>query len=158
MQKDTHLINIYLKIHNKQTLTLDDLRYLAQYAPECFEKTCKNVVYNFPASKPVMEPSSDVTKAPLSSDFPQAAFADASSLAESAREASLSPTLQNVVQILNNLKRLEAKEFPVANVEAAEVKDLLGNLYMELLFPHNDTDTFFNAPLQEDLPTFDFRA
>ena len=37
MGKDTHLVNIYLKIHNKQTLTMDDLRYLAQYSPECFE-------------------------------------------------------------------------------------------------------------------------
>ena len=35
MEKDTHLVNIYLKIHNKKTLTMDDLAYLAQYAPEC---------------------------------------------------------------------------------------------------------------------------
>ena len=46
MEKDTHLVNIYLKIHNKRSLTIDDLRYLAKYDPECFEKTCKNVVYN----------------------------------------------------------------------------------------------------------------
>lgn len=56
MGKDTHLVNIYLKIHNKKTLTMDDLAYLAEYAPECFEKTCKNVVYNIPEAKPVMEP------------------------------------------------------------------------------------------------------
>ena len=46
MQKDTYLINIYLKIHNKKVITLDDLSYLAEHDPECFEKTCKNVVYN----------------------------------------------------------------------------------------------------------------
>ena len=28
-------MNIYLKIHNKQSLTVDDLRYLAKYSPEC---------------------------------------------------------------------------------------------------------------------------
>ena len=56
MGEDTRLVNIYLKIHNKQQLFLDDLRYLAKYDPECFEKTCKNVVYNFPEAKPVMEP------------------------------------------------------------------------------------------------------
>lgn len=48
MEKDIHLVNIYLRIHNHETLTMDDLRYLAQYSPECFEITCKNVVYNIP--------------------------------------------------------------------------------------------------------------
>ena len=54
MEKKTELINIYLKIHQKRDLTLDDLRYLAYYDPECFEKTCKNVVYNIPQAKPVI--------------------------------------------------------------------------------------------------------
>lgn len=61
MRKDTHLVNIYLKIHNKKTLTMDDLRYLAKYAPDCFEKTCQNVVYNIPETKPIMEPTSPNT-------------------------------------------------------------------------------------------------
>lgn len=30
MGKDTHLVNIYLKIHHKKVLTMDDLRYLAE--------------------------------------------------------------------------------------------------------------------------------
>ena len=55
MGKDMRLVNIYLKIHNKKVITMDDLAYLAKYAPECFEKTCQNVVYNLPESKPVME-------------------------------------------------------------------------------------------------------
>lgn len=57
MAKDTRLINIYLKIYHKKVLTMDDLGYLAKYDPECFEKTCRNVVYNVPAVKPVMEPA-----------------------------------------------------------------------------------------------------
>ncbi len=56
MEKDTRLINIYLKIHHKRTLTIDDLNYLAEYDPECFKKTCKNVVYNIPETKPIMIP------------------------------------------------------------------------------------------------------
>ena len=28
MGKDTRLVNIYIKIHNKRTLTMDDLKYL----------------------------------------------------------------------------------------------------------------------------------
>ena len=54
MEKKTRLINIYLKIHQKRDLTWDDLEYLARFDPECFEKTCKNVVYNIPQTKDVI--------------------------------------------------------------------------------------------------------
>ena len=37
MEKDTRLINIYLKIHHKRSLTISDLSYLAQYDPECLQ-------------------------------------------------------------------------------------------------------------------------
>ncbi len=137
MGKDMHLVNIYLKIHNKQTLTMDDLRYLAQYAPECFEKTCKNVVYNIPESKPIMEPSP-----PKIPDDEQ-------------KQQSFEQ--QNIEKILENIKRLEANEFPVTDVDANEVKSLLGNLYMELLFPHNDIDTFFNMANSRNTTSFDKR-
>ena len=137
MGKDTHLVNIYLKIHNKQTLTMDDLRYLAQYAPECFEKTCKNVVYNIPETKPIMEPS---VPEPVN------------------EEQKPEPSeQQNIEKVLENLKRLETKDFPVANVDANEVKSLLGNLYMELLFPHDDKDTFFNTTSEGNKSLFDRR-
>ncbi|MBQ2802440.1 MAG: hypothetical protein IJF07_00910 [Lachnospiraceae bacterium] len=137
MKKDTFLINIYLKIHNKQTLTLDDLRYLAQYAPECFEKTCKNVVYNIPETRPIMEPEA----------------------AKAVEETTISQVVnqQNIEMVLENLKRLEAHDFPTANVDVETVKSLLGNLYMELLFPHNDRDTFVNMPSHENTSTFDKR-
>ena len=135
MEKDTHLVNIYLKIHNKKTLTMDDLAYLAQYAPECFEKTCKNVVYNIPESKPVMEPA--------------------------AVEPSMDETViatsdtQNIEDILENLKRLEKNDFPISDIDADEVKSLLGNLYMELLFPHNDIDTFMDMTSDGRTSLFD---
>lgn len=138
MGKDTHLVNIYLKIHNKQTLTMDDLRYLAQYAPDCFEKTCKNVVYNFPKAKPIVDPS-----APPSQNTEP-------------KPQSLEP--QNIEKVLENLKLLEARDFPVSDIDADEVKSLLGNLYMELLFPHNDKDTFFNMSYPENTCFFDRRV
>ena len=54
MDKNNRLINIYIKIHNKRTITMEDLQYLAKYDPECFRKTCANVVYNMPETKAVM--------------------------------------------------------------------------------------------------------
>ena len=173
MAKDTHLINIYLKIHNKQHLTMDDLRYLAQYAPECFEKTCKNVVYNFPAAKPIVDPSADERQKALAQYQPPGSSTELSEqqvlcgvhtpeasehFVQTPEQHLQSPEQQNITQILENLKRLETNDFPFTNVEADDVKSLLGNLYMELLFPHNDKDTFFNAPLFDAAPSIDFKV
>lgn len=49
-------------------------------------------------------------------------------------------------------------EFPVADIDAEDVKNLLGNLYMELLFPHNDKDTFMEMSNQGNFPSFDRKA
>lgn len=133
MGKDTNLINIYLKIHNKKSLTMDDLRYLAEYDPECFEKTCKNVVYNIPEVKPIMEPETseslknELMLTPMRNEFEAEAV-----------------EWQGIEKILENLKRLEISDIPISDVDADKVKNLLGNLYMELLFPHNDKYTFVN--------------
>ncbi len=144
MEKNTHLINIYLKIHHKKPLTIDDLRYLAEYAPECFEKTCKNVVYNIPEAKPIMEPHPKVEPAKKKS---------------SGDEAKPEPFgQQKIERILENLKRLEINDFPVADIDADKVKGLLGNLYMELLFPHNDKDTFMSVANSGITSTFDTKA
>ena len=138
MGKDTHLINIYLKIHNKKTLTMDELGYLAEYDPECFAKTCKNVVYNIPETKSIMEP-----------------IASVSTYNETELESS---EQQNIEKILENLKRLELNDFPVTNIDVGKVKSLLGNLYMELLFPHNDKDTFIKMTDNEIISSFDKKA
>lgn len=165
MGKDTRLVNIYLKIHNKRAITMDDLRYLAEYSPECFEKTCKNVIYNRPETKPVMTPAT--------SDIPNNLWnppATASSSPENATveksllkaEFTSSPAPQeNITQILANLSHLESGTFPISHIDAGEVKNLLGNLYMELLFPHNDKDSFFDmgyAMGYEAAPQFDCKA
>lgn len=138
MGKDTRLVNIYLKIHQKKTLTMDELGYLAEYDPECFAKTCKNVVYNIPETKPIMEVPA-----------PQDSHEDA--------ETEWSER-QNIEKILENLKRLEMNDYPVSSVDTDRVKNLLGNLYMELLFPHNDQETFMDMTGLESGSLFDKKA
>lgn len=137
MEKDVHLVNIYLKIHNKRPLTMDDLEYLAKYDPECFAKTCENVVYNIPESKPIMEVKMELAEVESKNSQPE------------------DFERKNIKKILENIKRLEKKEFPVVNIDAGKVKDLLGNLYMELLFPHNDKETFIGMPEEEIISKFD---
>lgn len=135
MGKDTGLVNIYLKIHHKKPLTMDDMRYLAAYDPECFAKTCKNVVYNIPEAKPVMEPA-----------VPEVLHD------ESAPETS---KWQGIEDVLERLKRLEMNDFPDIKLDNERVKRLLGDLYMELLFPHNDKNTFMNMAGDSNTSLFD---
>lgn len=150
MEKDTRLINIYIKIHHKKTLTMHDLDYLAQYDPECFEKTCKNVVYNIPEAKPIMIP--DVQELSQNPEFIQK------------DEAKFEPELpewQSIEKVLENLKQLEMNDYPIVDIDADKVKSLLGNLYMELLFPHNDNYPFMDLTDMMDkinIPSFDKRA
>lgn len=150
MEKDTRLINIYLNIHNKRPITLDDLRYLAEFSPECFEKTCQNVIYNKPETKTIMEPHSPTPRDTLETTN-TATFSDFD-------EKDPVVTRKNIDQILANLKRLEADDFPVTDISPDEVKNLLGNLYMELLFPHNDQDTSMDMMEGEYKSVFDRRV
>lgn len=135
MGKDTRLVNIYLKIHNKRTLTMNDLAYLAEFDPECFAKTCKNVIYNIPEAKPIME-----------SPAPEALH----------DEPKPEPSdWQSIDIILERLKRLEMHDLPDINIDSEEVKSLLGNLYMELLFPHNDQYGFMDMADHGNTSLFD---
>lgn len=147
MAKDPRLLNIYLKIHNKRSLTMDDLQYLAIYSPECFEKTCKNVVYNFPNAKPIMEPAPETAPEPANVQPNEPINVQDYVMTEQ----------QKIDQVLENLKRLEHNDMPQTNVNAREVKDLLGNLFMELLFPHNDQLGTLNMP-GEETSSFDFKV
>ena len=140
MGKDIHLINIYLKIHNKRALTMDDLQYLASHSPECFEKTCKNVVYNIPETKNIMEPE-PVEKSPVTED-------NQPELTERSK----------IEQILDNIKSLESEDLPVQKVNAGDVKNLLGTLYMEMLFPHNDKNITMSMWDDDEGSMFDSKA
>ena len=50
---------------------------------------------------------------------------------------------------------MEINEIPVANIDTDEVKNLLGNLYMELLFPHTDKYAFVNMTDNGNTSMFD---
>ena len=143
MEKKMELINIYLKIHQKRRLSWEDLEYLAWFDPECFEKTCKNVVYNIPQAKPVILPMEEKKEEKLSLEE-----------TESEKEEKAFW----VKQILDNMKHIEGKQLPVSEVDIGRVKTLLGDLYMELLFPHNDKDTFFSPTTEEKGTMFDKKA
>ena len=143
MGKDTRLVNIYIKIHNKHTLTVEDLKYLSKYDPECFEKTCKNIVYKMPETKEILQPaqkeSQEVTELPPVFE-------------------KTPPDKQQIQAVLANLRQMELKEFPIENINTEEVKELLGSLYMEMLFPHNDIEKFFNMAGYREDSTFNKKA
>ena len=134
MGKNTELLNIYLKIHQKRKLSWEDLEYLARFDPECFEKTCKNVVYNMPQAKPVIfqEQKTEEKMKVQKEDDTQ----------EEKRFF--------VGQLLENLKNMDPSQLPMVDFDLERVKNLLGNLYMELLFPHNDDKESFFSPMGEE--------
>ncbi len=139
MGKDTRLVNIYIKIHNKRTLTMEDLKYLSKYDPECFEKTCKNIVYKMPETKGILQPkAASETSLVASTPIPL-------------MEKPV-PDQHQIEKVLSNLGKME--ELPVKAVSSDAVKELLGNLYMELLFPHNDQENFFSVAESQNLSTF----
>ncbi len=139
MGKDMRLANIYIKIHNKYMLTMDDLKYLSKYDPECFEKACKNIVYKMPTTKDVLQPECEDRQQPQE---PAPMF------------EKRPPDKEQIEAILSRIKQMEMKELPIEDVSADTVKELLGNLYMEMLFPHNDRQSFFNMEDQEEQPVF----
>ncbi len=194
MGKDTRLVNIYIKIHNKRNLTIEDLNYLSKYDPECFEKTCKNVVYNVPVAKEIFQPKQgsgmeqpegergqvgealqeEIGRQAQDTDKHGAQFSgmqpeegkrpkdqeqDVPDAAAQKGQASQDlPEHGEIAAALSNLKRMEQEGLPIGDVDVDEVKNLLGSLYMELLFPHNDRRRFFNMQDQEHLSTFNKKA
>lgn len=153
--KDMRLVNIYIKIHNKKPLLMDDLAYLAQYNPECFKKTCDNLIYNIPEAKTLVEPPVDTPKQEQDQNALEETGIDLFRISEEERaqmEAS-------IAQFLENLKSMEAREVnTLQSVDVAQVKDLVGNLYMEKMFPHSGMPEYFEIHKQESAPTFNVRA
>lgn len=137
MEKNTHLADIYIKIYHKRPLTMEDLSFLSKYDPECFVKTCRNIVYNIPETKEILQPEPEEQ--------------------EQEKEPIISEA-ENIRIILDNLKKIEMKKFPVENIRSETVKELLGNLYMELLFPHNDRNQYFDMKKDEEEPHFNKRV
>lgn len=150
MEKNARLADIYIKIYNKRSLTFDDLAFLAKYDRECFEKTCQNVVYNMPAAQKLMKPEPESKPVPERGEEPAEVFAVAKS--------GISMSAQDIDALLENLKKMEWDNIPVRDVDADNVKNLLGSLYMEMLFPHNDRYRYFQLEQEEDDSSFNKKA
>lgn len=152
MDQKTELLNIYLKIHQKRDLSWEDLVYLARFDKECFEKTCKNVVYNVPQAKPIMLQPQVKTMEEIRT------ASEKECKTESSQEIMQEEKEFSIEHILENLRHMEAGQLPIADFDADRVKNLLGNLYMELLFPHNDNDSFYGETISERGNFFDKKA
>jgi len=153
--KDLNLVNIYIKIHNKKVLTMDDLAYLAKYNPECFKKTCDNLIYKMPETKTLVT-SPEATSVPEKKQ---------NLAAESGRnpfEMTAEEKLQNeqmIHQFFESLKKIESSEVStLQNIDATQVKELVGNLFMENLFPHNGLQEYFDVHEEESASAFNVRV
>lgn len=151
MGKNIRLADIYIKIYNKRPLTLEDLTFLAKYDRECFEKTCQNLFYNIPEVKELLqrEPKENPVKPPKQSTSFQASA--------KAMEEEPSQTVR-IQTLLENLKKMEWEEFPMPDLDTEKVKNLLGSLYMEMLFPHNDKYRYFQLEEEADSSIFNQKA
>lgn len=145
MNKKEKLANIYIKIYNKCPLTMDDLTFLSKYDPECFAKTCQNLVYTIPETKKLLNRNdSEGEKLPKSLPV----------ISEVPAGEEVFAKKENMELLLQNLKKIETKEIFVQEVKAEKVKELLGSLYMELLFPHNDREQYFAMEKDEEESKF----
>ncbi|MCI8893699.1 MAG: hypothetical protein HFI41_03425 [Lachnospiraceae bacterium] len=170
MGKNARLANIYIKIHNKYALTLEDLKYLSKYDPECFEKACKNIVYKVPETKRIMQPGPELTEhskdsPPREGQAPKEEQKEQELQGTRARDAGKTSVFdeppvdkQWIESVLSNLKQMEQKDLPVEEVPVEQVKELLGNLYMEMLFPHNDRMKYFNMEDHKEVSVFNKKA
>jgi len=154
-EKDIKLVNIYIKIHNKKVLTMDDLAYLAKYNPECFKKTCDNLIYKIPETKTLVA-SPQETPAPEKKE---------NITAESGRtpfDMTADEKLYNermIMQFLESLKKAESSDVSaLQNVDIAQVKELVGNLFMENLFPHDGMQGYFDVHAEESASAFNVRV
>lgn len=177
MGKNVRLANIYIKIYNKCPLTMDDLAFLAKYDPECFEKTCHNLVYNVPEAKALIhekpeetsESQQKQTAEKASSNMPLRSDTDTKKAQtsektkhEKEKHVKEKPKKQDktvdIDRILDRLKTMERKELDMQDLNVDSVKQLLGTLYMELLFPHNDKDRTFEMKNMDDYSIFNKKA
>ncbi len=163
MEKNVRLVNIYIKIHNKHALTMDDMTFLAKWDPECFAKTCHNLVYNLPQTGKLMRPAEEENGAGAKRREEGAGerggpAAASRGTVEYPPARSAASEREQVENFLANLKRLEKDDLMVQDVSAERVKSLMGNLYMEMMFPHNDKEAYFDMPSDPRESVFNKRA
>ena len=158
MEKNARLADIYIKIYNKKPLMMEDLAFLAKYDRECFEKTCHNLIYNIPEAEKLMKPIPDEESKngqekpdePETNSRTQEEMQSEDASREEVSKAAVSGSengeeqASQISALLDNLRKMEWQEIPMPNLDADKVKNLLGSLYMEMLFPHNDKYRYFN--------------
>lgn len=150
MEKNIRLADIYVKIYNKKPLFMEDLAFLAKYDRECFEKTCRNLIYNLPEAKELFKPAeAKEEKEEVKDPIKEQASAPC------AQEPKEEPQID---VLLDNLKKMEWQEMPVPQLKADKVKNLLGSLYMEMLFPHNDKYRYFDLEENAEKSIFNKRV
>ncbi|BBF45457.1 hypothetical protein lbkm_4224 [Lachnospiraceae bacterium KM106-2] len=135
MKNQEELVKIYLKIHNKCSLTFDELVYLSKFNPDCFEKTCNNLVSDVPVTKEILNPVIVVENE------------------ESLTEKEIQ--IDQIEKVLQNLKDMENDKFPVGEISSDTVKRLLGELYMEELLTNSDHNSYFKYELSRTIGMFD---
>ena len=150
MKKNIRLADIYVRIYNKRPLTLDDLVFLSKYDRECFEKTYQNVMYTLADARGQKKPAVMDEKS-VKECGPDTEKAEN----EQRTEKSEKPDIK---KLLRNIQQMQWEDFPVPLVEADNVKNLLGSLYMEKLFPHNDKYRYFQLEDGADTSTFNKQA
>ncbi len=155
MEKNARLADIYIKIYNKRPLTMEDLHFLAVYDRDCFEKTCRNLLYKIPEAEKLMQSESkDVKK--LAEEELSKEVKTSGDRKETA--GNIENAKPDIGALLENLKKMEWQELTVQNISESRVKNLLGSLYMEMLFPHNDRYRYFQFDDHTDESTFNRQA
>ena len=146
MEKNVRLADIYVKIYNKQPLFMEDLAFLAKYDKECFEKTCRNLIYNIPEAKELLEPADGQELLKAAEETPEENQPSKPQETKAGTLESGAPkeTDFEINTVLGNLKKMEWQEMPIPDLDVGKVKSLLGSLYMEMLFPHNGRYGYFN--------------
>lgn len=162
MGKNVRLADIYIKIHNKKPLTMDDLIFLSKYDRECFEKTCKNLIYNVPETEKLMQsdllPETEKrTEEPIKEKIKETTETSESAELMAVEKDRMSES-DKIEVLLKNLSKMEQEEFAVQQISAESVKNLLGSLYMEMLFPHNDRNRYFEMEYEEGGSKFNKKA
>ena len=124
---------------------MDDLALLAEYNPECFAKTCRNLIYNIPEAKQLLSHLKDETPDVKDGEPKEDGFIPLKDLPMIRESQSPEDTCEDENQtariqaenFLNNLGNLELSPDIVTELDTDKVKELVGNLYMEMLYPHN---------------------
>lgn len=143
MDNKARLANIYIKIHNKLTLTISDLEFLSKYDPECFEKTCKNVLYKIPEVREIVTvKESDI----------------AHQTKKGENISAWDKEKAEIETILARIRQMEVHELMVHNVSVEHLKEVIGTIYMEEMFPHNDHERYFSLEAGESGSIFNMKA